>query len=173
MKSGLEKERKFLIRFPLSQEAKEIVLDKADAPAHMVQTYLEVKDGFCERVRMVSVEMWGRNMAPHYYHTTKKFISPGVNQEDEEQITRTEYHELLMKADPSLNEIVKTRYFVTWAGKLFELDLFHEQHEGLAILEIELTDMESVFELPPFLEVIREVTAEKEFSNAALAAKKN
>lgn len=173
MKSGLEKERKFLIKLPLSQEAKEIVIDKADAPAHMVQTYVQVKEGYAERVRMVSVEMWGHTMPPHYFHTTKQYVSPGVNQEEEEQIDPAMYHKLLMVADPSLDEITKTRYFVTWGGKLFELDLFHEQHEGLAILEIELTDMEEALELPPFLEVIREVTSEKAFSNAALAAKKN
>lgn len=173
MKSGLEQERKFLIKLPLSQEAKEIIIDKADAPAHIVQTYLQVKDGVSERIRMVSVEMWGRTMAPHYYHTTKKFISPGVCQEDEEQITRDEYQRLLATADPSLDDIVKTRYYVTWVGMLFELDLFHAQHDDLAILEIELIDMEAAVELPPFLEVIREVTAEKEYSNAALATKKS
>ncbi len=173
MKSGLEKERKFLIKLPLSEEAKSIIIDKADAPASIVQTYLEVKPGYSERVRMVSVEMWGKQMPAHYSHTIKTFVSAGVNQETEGPISQKQYADFLMRADDSLDDISKTRYFVTWAGKLFELDLFHEQHEGLAILEVELNDMDEEVELPPFLEVIREVTSEKEYSNASLAAKKN
>lgn len=173
MKIALEKERKFLIKLPLSQEAKEIVIDNADAPANIVQTYIRVAEGISERVRMVSVEMWGRNMCPHYYHTIKKFVSHGINEEAEESISQHDYIKLLMKADPSFTDIEKTRYYVSWAGELFELDIFRGKYEGLAILEIELTDIDSSVELPPFLEVIREVTSEKEYSNASLAVKKN
>lgn len=173
MKIALEKERKFLIKLPLSQEAKELIIDNADAPANIVQTYIRVAEGISERIRMVSVEMWGRNMYPHYYHTIKRFISPGVNEEAEESISQHEYIKLLMKADPSFSDIEKIRYYVSWCGELFELDIFGGKYEGLAILEIELTDMDKPIELPPFLEVIREVTSEKEFSNASLAVKKD
>lgn len=174
MKSSLEQERKFLIKLPLSEEANEIIIKNADAPAHIIQTYLKSdSENLVERVRMISVEMWGKTMYPHYSHTIKKFISPGVNEEFEEPISREGYLQFLLKADNALDDVSKTRYYVTWGGKLFELDLFHEQHEGLAILEIELADMSESFELPPFLEVIREVTSEKEYSNFNLALKKN
>lgn len=169
MKSDLEKERKFLIKLPLSQEAQDIIINNSDAPAHIVQTYLDVQDNYSERVRMTSVEMWGRMMPAHYSHTVKKFVSPGINEESESCISQSEYETNLENSDSELENISKTRYFVNWKNKIFELDMFHAQHEGLAILEIELQDMTESVELPPFLEVIREVTGEREYSNSSLA----
>lgn len=174
MTSHIETERRFLIKLPLSQEAAEAIMDKADAPAHIVQMYLKQETDWITRVRMVTVEMWGKQMIPHFTMTSKRHIAQGINEETPDApLTIDSYNLLLSQVDPAKQAVEKTRYFVTWAGKLFELDIFHGVHEGLAILEIELTDMSESFELPPFLEVVREITNEKEYSNVNLATRKN
>jgi CYTH domain-containing protein len=42
----------------------------------------------------------------------------------------------------------------------------------LAILELELKDKNQKIELPPFLDIIKEVTEDKSFNNFSLADKK-
>ena len=118
----------------------------------------------------MTVDMWGASFA-HFTHTTKKFVSAGINEEVEVLLNKDKYDASISRADLTKESIDKVRYFIPWADKLFELDIFGGSHEGLAILEIELTSMDEPFELPPFLEVIREVTAEKEYSNNQLADK--
>ena len=49
------------------------------------------------------------------------------------------------------------------------LDEFAAPHEGLFILEIELAHEDDPVDLPPFLDVIEEVTGRFEYSNYALA----
>jgi len=114
--------------------------------------------------------MWGASFS-HFTHTEKRFISSGVNEETEDALNQQAYDECMHRVDITKQPIDKTRYFIPWGHKTFELDIFHGVHEGIAVLEIELESMDEKFELPPFLEVIREVTAEKEFANSQLAEK--
>jgi len=69
-------------------------------------------------------------------------------------------------------EIQKTRFVFKFNDQVFELDVFKGPLKGLAILEIELEDMDDTVELPPFLKVIKEVTKDKKFNNFSLADKK-
>ncbi len=47
--------------------------------------------------------------------------------------------------------ISKTRYYCTYDGKLWEIDMFHDALDGLIIAEIELTDNNEPYTLPPFI----------------------
>ena len=171
MTTKLEIERKFLVKLPLSQEAEKVLLDFP--PNNITQTYLIPKrDGDVERVRSSSIKCLGATF-DHFTHTRKSYISPGTNKETEINLDKKRYNrEILKHSDPEKNVIVKVRHFVEWKGLLFELDIFEGAHKGLAVLEIELKDINQHIELPPFLEVIREVTDEEEFSNFNLASKK-
>ncbi len=52
---------------------------------------------------------------------------------------------------------------------MFELDLFEKELEGLAVLEIELDSMDDEVELPPFLNIAREVTHDEKYRNSKMA----
>ncbi len=63
--------------------------------------------------------------------------------------------------------IAKTRYQVTWAGFVWEIDEFHEENQGLVVAEIELPSEDTVFERPPW--VGHEVSADPRYFNTSLA----
>ncbi len=167
----LEIERKFLVKLPLNEEAEKALLDYP--PNNISQTYLIGKhEGDVERVRSSSIQCLGA-VFNHYTHTRKTYVSSGTNEETEIDIDLKRYaREIAKHSDPEKSVIVKVRHFVEWKDLLFELDIFEGAHKGLAVLEIELKDINQEIELPPFLEIIREVTNEKEFSNFNLASKK-
>jgi adenylate cyclase len=63
-------------------------------------------------------------------------------------------------------KIVKTRYLIPSGIHTFEVDVFHDKHEGLVIAEIELSSEEEDFEKPAWLG--KEVTGSREYYNANL-----
>ena len=88
--------------------------------------------------------------------------------------SRPEYEYAIPKEDAQqlLNnfcdsEISKIRYFITHDGKLWEVDEFLGNNEGLIVAEIELTDEHEPFSLPAWVDI--EVTHEKKYSNSNLA----
>jgi len=62
--------------------------------------------------------------------------------------------------------VSKTRHEVTIAGKLWEIDEFHAENEGLVVAEIELSGINEEFDRPDWLG--QEVTADRRYTNAAL-----
>ena len=63
--------------------------------------------------------------------------------------------------------IEKTRHLVEFAGKLWEIDEFHEANAGLIVAEVELECEDEPLTLPPWID--REVTDDPRYYNAALA----
>ncbi len=160
MESGpFEIERKYLIRRP-----DETWLCAVSDCSEIVQTYLvEPEGGGRARVRMRS-----RNDAVVYTHTVKRRVNELRAVEIEREIDETEYKELLRQADPERRTLVKTRCCLPYLGQLFEIDLYPFWNDQ-AIMEIELTDEEQPVLFPPEIELIREVSSDKRYSNAALA----
>ena len=66
--------------------------------------------------------------------------------------------------------IRKTRWCFRYEGQLFELDVF-PFWDDRAYLEIELRDESQKVSLPPDLTIIREVTEDPRYTNAALSVK--
>ena len=62
--------------------------------------------------------------------------------------------------------IIKSRYFIPCGQHTFEVDVFHGEHEGLVIAEIELESIEEPFERPVWLG--EEVTGRPEYYNSNL-----
>lgn len=62
--------------------------------------------------------------------------------------------------------IEKYRYLVPFAGMTWEVDEFLGENKGLVVAEIELKDVNQIFELPPW--VGKEVTSDPRYYNARL-----
>ncbi|MFT3748482.1 MAG: CYTH domain-containing protein [Agriterribacter sp.] len=67
----------------------------------------------------------------------------------------------------SNNEISKTRYNISYKNKLWEVDVFHGENEGLIVAEIELQSEDEPFDIPDW--ITEEVTHDPKYYNANLA----
>ena len=88
--------------------------------------------------------------------------------------SRTEFEYSIPVADAQqlLDEfcdsvVSKIRYFITYDNKLWEVDEFLGDNEGLMVAEIELESEDESFSLPDWVD--KEVTSEKKYSNSNLA----
>ena len=154
-----EIERKFLIY--RNEELDKHISEKID----IVQTYLvRNTPDIQRRVRSMTSDGECR-----YFYTEKRFVSPVECEENERMITREEYDALLLQADKELVPIIKTRQILVFEGQRFEIDSYPFSSE-LATMELELESAEQYISFPPFVKMIKEVTGDKRYSNAALAA---
>ena len=109
-----------------------------------------------------------------YYETKKQQICPGVRREVEKRIPYDLYdYKLSYERNPSRSMIRKQRYYFLWQNQYFEFDLFlkPKHKRGLTLMEIELDEVDQPVCLPPFIEVIRDVTDNPAFTNFSLAKK--
>ncbi len=167
----IETERRWLVHLPLSTEAETEITDDPDVPTRIQQTYLRSDDDTVKRVRFVEYDIWGVKHRPHFVQTNKRMIEAGINEEDEHDLTEADYQLALLDRDPDLITIYKTRYHIHHDGHLLELDVYERDWEGLAILELECDDLKGKVELPPYLEIDREITYEKGWSNYDLSGR--
>jgi len=168
----LEIERKWLIDPPTSWTNIANIFQNLIDVKRITQSYLEPEDGEqAARVRK-TVEGLSGDTDTIYHYNQKTPIETGVHKEKEFEISEKEYEKHLKKADPKKCAVEKTRFVFKWHDQVFELDLFKGHLKGLAILEIELEDINMSVELPPFLKVIKEVTKDKRFNNYSLADKR-
>jgi len=156
----LEIERKFLIRYPDMQ----VLTAAAERVIEMEQVYLKgAAPGVNVRIRK-SVEQG----ATTYYKTEKQKITNLVRVEQENVISERDYKILLGFADPDRKPIRKTRYCVPMEELTAEIDLF-PFWDDRAFCEVELPAEDTAFTLPDWVQVIRDVTEDKRYTNAALA----
>ena len=153
-----EIERKFLIRYPDLEW-----LNTVAESSVITQTYLLSEAGISARVRK---RVWADRCV--YTHTVKRKISNVRRVEVESEILEGEYAHLLMQADPQRMQLHKTRYCMPYHGQNVEIDLFPFWNDR-GFLEIELENEGQPVYIPPQIEVIREVTDDKHYTNAALA----
>lgn len=158
MSEGLEIERKFLVELPELQK-----LDILSA-AGITQTYLS-RGGNNSQRRIRRID---ENGIITYTYTEKKFITPVIRDEMELEISAQEYSKLLAQSDSECVPVEKVRYRFDYLGQLFELDVYPFS-DKLAILELELESPEQKINLPAYITVIKDVSADKKYSNAALA----
>lgn len=157
--NGYEIERKYLIRRPA-----EAWLEANCQGTDIIQTYLKTEaPGHSDRVRRRA----GKNGVV-YTHTVKRRITDLRREEQEREISETEYLSLLQRADPERRSIEKRRYVLAYDGKEFEIDVYPFWQDK-AVMEIELSEETEAVKLPPEIEIIRDVTADRRYTNAALA----
>ena len=157
--NGFEIERKFLIRYPDAAE-----LSRCAESSEIWQTYLSGGEaGFSERVRKR-----GRDGVYVYTHTKKSHITDIRRVEIEREIGEEEYLALLQRADPERSTVCKTRFCLSYENQLFEIDIYPFWTDR-AIMEIELEDEAQTVKFPPMIEILREVTGDKRYTNASIA----
>lgn len=155
-----EIERKYLIKYPELEK-----LRAASDETEICQTYLLNPDGGTERVRKR-----GKNGSYTYTHTVKYHINPLKKIENEREISREEYERLLCRADPARKAVNKLRFCLPYRGQIFEIDVY-PFWDDRAIMEIELEYEEQPVQLPDSVEVIRELSRDKRYTNASIAKK--
>ena len=129
----------------------------------ITQVYLNAPPGEEIRIRRRSAD--GASL---YYQTTKRSLTGMKRIEVERRISEAEYHALLADADPSRHPIQKTRTYFLYQNQYFELDTYPFWTDR-AILEIELSSETESVRVPERCRVIREVTGDPNYKNAALS----
>lgn len=157
---AFEIERKFLIEYP---DINLLENYRGATKSEIAQTYLKTDDGFTSRVRMRTT-----GGVTKYIFTEKKRVTDVKCIENEREIDREEYDDLLKLADPELKTVYKTRYCLPFGNRVAEVDIYPFWNDR-AVAEVEMEDEEEVVHLPEFLKIIRDVTAEKAYKNYSIA----
>ncbi len=159
---SLETEDKYLARVDFAQ------LAALSARSRIRQNYLLPSgDGLQHRVR-------SRESADDYvlfYETKKGPLVNGSRIESERVVDTRRYEKLLQSADPATVTIIKDRFCFLYEGRFFELDRFIEPLDGTVFLEIErlLHERKDSVKLPPFVEVVADVSDDPRFTNYQIA----
>jgi CYTH domain-containing protein len=147
---GIEIERKFLVK---KEKWDQVIKEEK---SFLRQGYIVSDPEKTIRVRLAETEG---------YLTIKGLTIGASRPEYEYAIPKEDAQQLLDNFCDS--EISKIRYFITHGNKLWEVDEFLGENEGLIVAEIELTDENEPFSLPDWVDI--EVTSEKKYSNSNLA----
>ncbi|MET0662282.1 MAG: CHAD domain-containing protein [Ilumatobacteraceae bacterium] len=146
---SVERERKFLVSNipPLPDEG-----------VALRQGYLAIDGSVSVRVRDADTE--GCTL-------TVKAGRGGVRTELEWPLSRDEFDAAWQQTGG--RRIHKTRYRLEYGEHLIELDVFHEELDGLVVAEVEFDSEESLAAFQPPAWFGREVTEDERFTNASLA----
>lgn len=155
-----EIERKFLIEYP---DVRMLAALPNCEKVEIIQTYL--KSDADEEVRIRQRGAKGNYI---YYETRKKTITGLKRIEIEHRLTKDEYLERLMQADPDRRQIRKDRYCLADRSQYFEIDVYPFWNDK-AIVEIELSDPDEDIRFPKMLKIIKEVTDDPKYKNSSLA----
>ena len=147
---GIEIERKFLVN---KEKWSQVVKNER---SHYRQGYIVTDPEKTIRVRLTDKSG---------FITIKGLTVGAARPEFEYSIPKEDAVQLLDNFCSS--ELSKVRYFITYDNKLWEVDEFTGQNEGLIVAEIELSSEEEVFSLPPWVD--QEVTGDKRYSNSNLS----
>ena len=149
----LEIERRWLIKVPDNID---------DFPFHRIeQAYLSPESGFQGRIRRLDDKF--------IYTEKARTGSSAVRIENEKEITEEEY--LSLKNQTILNTIRKRRYLIPYGGLTFELDVFENTADpDYGLMEAELENETDSPDVPPFVEIIQEVTNDQYYTNRNLAS---
>ena len=154
---GLEIEKKWVI----DKDKIPYDLSKADK-FEIVQTYIN----YAPEIRVREITNNGHTW---YMMAIKRYVNEDalIREESDFYITKEEYDSTVGKGLD--NTIYKTRYQLDVEGLTYAVDIFKENLEGLAYLEIEFENEEQAnsYEVPDW--VIKDVTNDRRYKNQELA----
>ena len=157
----LETRRKFLIAFPDLQ----MLENRPNCQrVEILQAYLRSEIPG----EMIRIRQRGHDGNYVYFKTRKRMIEGMQRIEMEERLTRHEFLDLLMQADPDYRPIRKQRFCLSENGLYYNIDIYPGWKDQ-AMMEIELYDAGDEILIPEGIEVIREVSGEVEFTNPYIA----
>jgi adenylate cyclase len=145
-----ETERKFLVKKDIWQKTEKPI------PDFYRQGYLYSDVNKTIRIRITSVKA---------YLTIKGKTIGASRPEFEFEIPKEDAEQMLNQM--AENSLEKYRYKIKFEGKLWELDEFKGENEGLLLAEIELDNESETFALPPWAG--EEVTQDNRYFNSYLA----
>ena len=160
MKIGIEIEKKYIIK---KTDRATLLLQEGYTESSIVQIYLPSNDGETLRVRKRV-----QNGTVSYIETRKIRIDEMSSTEIERELTESEYDSLANNILPSTSPINKIRYTFIYKSQLFEIDEYPQWHHT-AIMETELDSRERDVEFPDFIEIIKDVTGDKSYSNRGMS----
>ena len=155
-----------------SQKKYYVDLEDTDIPylrsiskvANIEQSYLQSAENIEKRLRKITM-----NGFTTYNYTVHRTNQNGkVVKISDKSISRKMYEELLGFQDNNKETIIKERLYFPYKDKYFTLDLI----DDYGLLEVNITD-EKEIDLPPFINVIEDVTTKEEYLNRNLANKNN
>jgi len=155
-----EVERKYLIEFPNVKELEN--MDNCEK-VEIIQTYLTSDNG--EEVR---IRQRGKEGNYIYYKTIRKKVDDLKRLEVERRLSKEEYLNLLMEADPNYRQIRKTRYCLMHNKTYYEVDIYPFWKDK-ALVEVELESKSKSVTLPSFFKVIKDVTDDEKYKIYSLA----
>ena len=149
-----EIERKFLVNYLPDPDT--IEMDKAE----VIQGYLSTSPNVV-RIRIVDFEGYSSSYLTIKGHTT------GISRlEYEYHILEEEAKELLSLCETKISKTRLTYYVDNSANLRWEVDIFHDQNEGLIVAEIELPSEDYLFVKPAW--VGEEVSYDPRYYNSNL-----
>lgn len=173
MKKQLEIEKKFIVKIPKDESKLKQLFDSLEDVLYIEQIYLQKEDPKESQSARVRKTVSLVDGSTKLEVNKKNKIEKGVSQEKEGEVSLKDFINLAKKADPEQNVLIKKRFVFKYKNQTFELDKFIEPNylKGLCILEIELSDKNEKINLPPFLDIVKEVTEESKYNNYFLAKK--
>lgn len=157
---GIEIERKYVIALPCEEELSRM---PEYTRSEITQIYLPTVNGVTHRVRKRV-----RDGVAVYTETRKIRIDAMSSEEIEREIEADEFDRISLQKSEDSRPILKTRYTFIYFGQLFEIDVYPEWKKS-AILETELEDRGKEVLFPDFIRIIKDVTGNKLYSNAAMS----
>lgn len=160
MPKGIEIERKYIIAMP---DVERLSLLPSYTVSSITQTYLESEEGLTHRVRKRRF-----NDRIQYTETKKIRINKISVHELEREISEDEYMSLLPLIKKGTKHLQKNRHTFEHLGKTIEIDIYPDW-ERTCIMETELESEDECVIFPDFIEIIKEVTGDRRYSNAGMA----
>ncbi|MBO7303973.1 MAG: hypothetical protein J6V09_01965 [Clostridia bacterium] len=156
----IEIERKYIISKP---NFSSLVKENEYHRSEIVQIYLSGAKNATHRIRKRS------DLSHTVYTETVKVRIDGMSAyEDEREIFEQDFTALSAKIADGTRPIRKVRHTFRYGDLTFEIDEYPEW-ENTCIMEIELPTREKSFKIPDFINIIREVTGDGAYSNAAMS----
>jgi adenylate cyclase len=146
---GIEIERQFLVKDDSWRPL-------ADSGIRIRQGYLCTEPDRIVRIRIKDDKA---------FLTIKGRPVGAARAEYEYQIPLADAEEIILRSKGFV--IDKTRYNLMFEGRLWEVDIFHKENEGLVFAEVELEAEEAVVILPDWAGP--EITADHRYDNSNLA----
>ena len=159
----LEIERKYLIKYPNINFLNNYAFCEK---VEISQSYLTLPNN--EKIR---IRKRGLNNNYIYFKTIKKNINNIKRIEIENRLTEQEYLSYLNESIETYT-ITKDRYCIMYKNQYFELDVY-PFWDNQAVIEIELNDENQKIIFPDFIDFIKEITLDKDYTNHSLAKKYN
>ena len=157
----LETRRKYLIDCPDLQRLEKLPNCER---VEILQAYLKSEIPG----EMIRIRQRGSGGNYLYYKTRKRIIEGMQRIETEERLTRNEFLDLMMQADPDYRPIRKLRFCLSENGLYYNIDIY-PQWDTRALMEVELYSAEDKVVPPEGIRIIREVSGEEEFTNPYIA----